>query len=83
MLQWSGLAPKQQDHETAGVGISLAAATMLRAIMKNHPEIRQSVFDVLREQAASLGVVIDSDAWGYLLIASAGELEHSKAHVIE
>jgi hypothetical protein len=83
MLQLASLVPREQDRQTKGVGVSLAAATTLRAIMKNHPEIRHNVFEVLREQAASLGVVIDDEAWVDLLIASAGDLEHSKAHVIE
>ena len=83
MSQLMSLVPGDQSHLVTGVGSSLAAATTLRAIMKNHPEIHRKVLGVLREQVAALGVVIGENAWDGLLVASADELEHSKAHVIE
>jgi hypothetical protein len=66
-----------------GSNAGLPAATLLRAIMKNHPEIRRSVFETLRDRVMALGIIIHDDAWDDLLVASSAELESSKAHVIE
>jgi hypothetical protein len=51
--------------------------------MKNNTTIRSNILGVLREELTGLGVIVSDDVWTDLVIASAGELEHSKAHVIE
>lgn len=71
------------DDSPIAASAGLGEAILLRTIMKNHPAIRQAVFNVLREQIATLDLAIDEECWQHLVIASSTELEPSLMHVIE
>jgi hypothetical protein len=62
---------------------ALGGAILLRTLMKNYPVLREEIVNVLREQIAACGVSLPEETWRYLVFASALELEHSHAHVIE
>lgn len=83
MTTSADVIPFTSESHSSSINFALAGATTLRALMKNHPEIRQSVFETLRDRVNALGVSMGDDVWRELVVANASELEHSKAHVIE